>query len=231
MDVIRVDTVDSTQTLAKALAADGAPHGLVVRAERQTAGRGRLGRAWESEPGDGLLFSVILRPGCVLRDAPLLTLGAAAGLALALGVQVKWPNDLVVGEPGSAPRKLGGLIGEADVGPDQRVAHVVLGVGLNVLQRRFPGHLPQATSLWRERPAPARATLDREQVFADAVAAILQWHAHPARLDLWRTCSHTLFENVRLDTGRGTVAGVATGLGDDGALLVDGQPIYVGEIV
>lgn len=231
MDVIRVDTVDSTQTLAKGLAADGAPHGLVVRAERQTAGRGRLARAWESEPGDGLLFSVILRPSCALRDAPLLTLGAAAGLALALGAKVKWPNDVVVGEPGGPPRKLGGLIGEAETGQDQRVAHVVLGVGLNVLQRAFPAHLPRATSLWLERPAAARPGLDREQVFADAVAAILQWHAHPARLDLWRTCSHTLFEQVRLETGNGALSGVATGLADDGALLVDGQPVYVGEIV
>jgi BirA family biotin operon repressor/biotin-[acetyl-CoA-carboxylase] ligase len=229
-NVLRVDTVDSTQTLAKELAADGAPHGLVVRAERQTAGRGRLSRAWESAPGEGLLFSIVLRPGGPLRHAPLLTFGAVAGLALAFDVKVKWPNDLVIGEPGEPPRKLGGLLGEleADAGPQgPTVRHVVLGVGLNVLQRSFPAHLPMATSLWQERGD----VVDRDEVFERAVAAILEWHDHPARLDLWRARAHTLGEHVTLNTGQGTISGVATGLADDGALLVEGLPVHVGEIV
>ena len=233
MNVVRVDTVESTQTLAKDLAAGGAPHGLVVRAARQTRGRGRLSRSWESEPGEGLLFSIVLRPGGALRDAPLLTLGAAAGLAEALDTKVKWPNDLVVGDPGAGPRKLGGLLGELETDPGEAgptVRHVVLGVGLNVLQRSFPPHLPFATSLWRERAGPRRAELDRDEVFECAVAAILRWHDHPERLGLWRRRAHTLGERVTLNTGQGAITGVATGLADDGALLVDGRAVYVGEI-
>jgi BirA family biotin operon repressor/biotin-[acetyl-CoA-carboxylase] ligase len=233
--VVRLDEVDSTQNVARELAADGAPHGLVVRAERQTAGRGRLSRRWESAPGDGLLFSIILRPGgarppMALRDAPLVTLGAAAGMAAALGVQVKWPNDLVVDAPqmGSeraAWRKLGGVLGELETatGPDGVVGvrHIVLGVGLNVLQRAFPAELPSATSVWLER-----GETDREAIFERAVGAILEWHDHPQRLDLWRAHSHTLGKRVRV----GDHEGIATGLAGDGALLIDGHPVHVGEI-
>lgn len=223
--VIRLDEVDSTQNLARALAADGAPHGTVVRAERQTAGRGRMGRRWDAEAGEALLFSIVLRPQpgapIALRDAPLVTLGAAAGMAAALGVSVKWPNDLVVDAPGAPGwRKLGGLLGELETA-EGVVQHIVLGVGLNVRQRRFPRELPAATSLWLER-----AEDDREAVFTRALAAILTWHNHPGRLDLWRAHSHTLGRRVRL----GEVEGTATGLADDGALLVDGVPVHVGEL-
>lgn len=170
----------------------------------------------------------------LLRDAPLVTLGAAAGMAAALGVQVKWPNDLVVNAPVSGPvsgtasnwRKLGGLLGELETmtGPDGSVGvrHIVLGVGLNVLQREFPAELPSATSLWIER-----GETDREAVFTRVVDAILEWHDHPLRLDLWRTHSHTLGKRVRV----GSLDGFATGIADDGAILIDGQPVHVGEIV
>lgn len=223
--VIRLDAVDSTQNVARELAAEGAPHGTVVRAERQTAGRGRMGRRWEAEAGDALLFSIVLRPQpdapIVLRDAPLVTLGAAAGMAAALGVSVKWPNDLVVDAPGAPGwRKLGGLLGELET-EGGAVRHIVLGVGLNVRQRAFPPELPAASSLWLERGLD-----DREAVFERALSAILRWHNHPGRLDLWRAHSHTLGRRVRL----GAVEGEATGLADDGALLVDGVPVHVGEL-
>ncbi|MSP54595.1 MAG: biotin--[acetyl-CoA-carboxylase] ligase [Myxococcales bacterium] len=238
MTVLRLGEVTSTQDVAKQLAADGAEHGTVVRAERQTAGRGRLGRRWASAPGDGLLFSIVLRPGGLLRDAPLLTLGAAAGLALALDVQVKWPNDLVVDAgPERPPLKLGGILGELEAEPGGAVRHVVLGVGLNVLQRAFPEELPWATSLWIQRGVrhPARSVeVDREEVFERAVAAILEWQGHAERLNLWRSRAHTLGRRVEITTGEGddrsTVAGLATGLADDGALIVDGRPVYVGEV-
>lgn len=230
MTVLRLGEVTSTQDVAKDLAADGADHGTVVRAERQTAGRGRLGRRWASAPGDGLLFSIVLRPGGLLRDAPLLTLGAAAGIAEALDVQVKWPNDLVVDAgPDVPPLKIGGILGELEAEPGGAVRHVVLGVGLNVLQQVFPAELPFATSLWIQDGG-----VDREEVFERAVAAILEWHAHPGRLNLWRSRAHTLGRKVEITTGNGPgrsiIAGLATGLADDGALIVDGRPVYVGEV-
>ncbi len=224
MNVLRLEEVTSTQDVAKELAAEGAPHGLIVRAEVQTAGRGRLARRWESDRGQGLLFSMVLRPSCALREAPLLTLGAAAGMASVLGVQVKWPNDLVVDRGGGRPAKVGGVLGELEA-DGANVRHVVLGIGLNVRQTQFPLELPDATSLAMEG---LESDLDR--VFERAVAAILQWHAHPDRLELWKAHAHTLGRRVTIRAMDGERAGVATGLADDGALLVDGVPVHVGEV-
>lgn len=157
----------------------------------------------------------MLRPAVPLKEAPLLTLGAAAGLALALDVWVKWPNDLVDREG----HKLGGLLGEVEADGD-RVRHVILGLGLNVHQREFPG-LPNATSLTH-----LFGPQDRAEVLDRVVRAVLAWSNHPDRLDLWRRRAHTLGRRVRI----GEIEGKATGLRDDGALLVDGQPITTGEV-
>lgn len=216
MRLHRLDVVDSTQRVARGYAEDGAPHGTVVLAETQTAGRGRRGREWTSETGKNLTFSMVLRPPGPLRDAPLLTLGAAAGLALALDVRVKWPNDLV----DTAGRKLAGLIAELEA-EDDTIRYVILGVGLNVNQTTFSAELPNATSL-----ALVHGALDRDQVLEQAVTAILAWSSHPARLDLWRQRAHTLGRPVRI----GAISGIARGLRDDGALLVDGLAVTTGEV-
>ncbi len=216
MLIHRYDLVDSTQSVARRLADEGAPHGTVVLAEEQTAGRGRLDRRWTSARGENLTFTVVLRPPIPARDAPLLTLGAAAGLAVALDLRVKWPNDLVTSEG----RKVAGLLAEMETVGD-RVGYVLLGVGLNVNQQVFPPELPNATSLARER-----GPQDREDVLDRAVSAILAWAQHPDRLDQWRRRAHTLGRHVRI----GAIEGVATGLRDDGALLVGGVPVLAGEI-
>jgi BirA family biotin operon repressor/biotin-[acetyl-CoA-carboxylase] ligase len=214
--VHRFDTVDSTQRVARELADAGAPHGTVVLAETQTAGRGRLDRRWSSPPGQNLLFTLVLRPPIPAREAPLLTLGAAAGLAVALDLRVKWPNDLVTREG----RKVAGLLAEMETTGD-RVAYVLLGVGLNVNQTEFPPELPNAASL-----ATVFGAQDREEVLDRAVSAILAWSTHPDRLVTWRTRAHTLGRHVQI----GAIAGVATALRDDGALIVGGVPVLVGEI-
>lgn len=216
MIVHRFDTVDSTQTVARAMAEGGAPHGTVVLAEEQTAGRGRLDRRWASARGENLTFTLVLRPRIPVRDAPLLTLGAAAGLAVAFDLRVKWPNDVVTADG----RKVAGLLAEMETAGD-RVAFVLLGVGLNVNQTKFPLELPNATSL-----ALLRGPQDREDALERAVSAILAWSDHPDRLALWRQRAHTIGRHVRI----GDVEGVATGLRDDGALLVDGVPVLAGEI-
>lgn len=133
----------STNTDVLALARSGEPEGLVLAAERQTAGRGRLGREWVSPAGDGLTFSVLLRPAPVpaslLGWVPLLA-GLAAGTAVAsvagVDARLKWPNDLLVGGA-----KLAGVLAEGGDGA------VVVGLGINVGQR--PAGLPGtgATSL------------------------------------------------------------------------------------
>lgn len=212
----RHESVVSTQEVARARAEAGAPSGFVVVAEQQTGGRGRRGRVWESVPGENLYLTVILRPDCLPREAPLLTLGAAAALAEALDVRVKWPNDLVDADG----RKLGGLLAEMETQGDA-IRYVLLGLGLNVNQTVFPG-LPNATSLTTLR----RAAQEREALLTDVVATL---RAPLPGLDLWRSRSHTLGRQVRV-LGTSLMEGVATGIRDDGALLVNGHPVTTGEV-
>jgi BirA family biotin operon repressor/biotin-[acetyl-CoA-carboxylase] ligase len=212
----RYARVESTQAVARALAERGACAGTVVVAEEQTAGRGRLGRRWLSPPGEGLLLTVVLRPEGSAREAPLLSLGAAAALADLFDVQVKWPNDLVDAQG----NKLGGLLAELDL-DGVAIRHVLLGLGLNVLQRSFPNELGAATSLALLGRSP-----DREALLPAVVQAIVSGAVAADRLDRWRRRAHTLGRTVRV----GTVHGVAQALRDDGALVIDGVAVCVGEI-
>ena len=216
--VLRYARVGSTQDVARDLARGGAAHGTTVLAEVQEAGRGRMDRRWESGEGLDLAFSVVLRPGGRLRDAPLLTLGAAAALADAFDVRVKWPNDVVDGEG----RKLAGILAEAETIEGDRVAWVVLGVGLNVNRTVFPPGLPNATSL----ALLAGRVVDREDAFQRARAALLAGIEAPDRLDRWRARAHTLGRHVRV----AGVEGIAEALRDDGALMVGGVAVTTGEI-
>lgn len=125
-------TINSTQTLAVNMAEQGAEHGTVVHADRQTGGRGRGGRQFES-PAGGLYFSLILRPELDVSVLPLITLAAGTSLCTsireiaALPVMMKWPNDLYLHE-----RKLAGILTESGPIRRGRADFVVIGVGLNV---------------------------------------------------------------------------------------------------
>jgi len=143
----------STNNDAVAAARLGAPHGSVFLADEQLAGRGRGDHGWISAAGEGVYVSVLLRPQFPTAHLPFLPL--AAGLAAAdairavsgLAVDLRWPNDLLIGS-----RKAGGILLEAHLeskGPPHAVVpHAVLGVGINVHQRAFPAGLAtQATSL------------------------------------------------------------------------------------
>ena len=131
----------STNSDAMAAARNGAPHGSVFFADEQTAGRGRGDHAWHSAAGQGLYVSVVLRLGVGAARMPLLPL--AAGLAAAeavreatgLIVDLRWPNDLLIG-----PRKTGGILAEAQIDGGV-VTFAVVGVGINVHQRAFDPNL------------------------------------------------------------------------------------------
>lgn len=128
------DSLPSTNTLAKALAAQGAPEGTVIIAKEQTGGRGRMGRSFSSPAGLGLYLSVILRPDCAPGE--LMHLTCAAGVASADAVEkaaafrpkIKWANDLVFGK-----QKLGGILTELGFDGKGKVAWVVIGIGINCL--------------------------------------------------------------------------------------------------
>jgi len=128
-----LDEADSTQRVAANLAEDGAAHGTVVIAERQSAGRGRLGRGWHSPPGVNLYTTVILRPTMPVAEVPQLSLVAGAAVAetfesAAPGlVGLKWPNDIWL-----RGLKAGGMIAEAVTDNSVGLVCVLLGIGLNL---------------------------------------------------------------------------------------------------
>lgn len=145
------EQTDSTNSQVRAAAAQGTPEGLVIAAGSQSAGRGRRGRSWDSPADGGLYFSLLLRPDLAPAKAPMLTLAAAcsAGNTLredyGIGVQVKWPNDLVLGG-----RKICGILTEMSLDGCGRPA-VTVGIGVNVANRSIAPELAgRATSLYLE---------------------------------------------------------------------------------
>jgi BirA family biotin operon repressor/biotin-[acetyl-CoA-carboxylase] ligase len=205
-DVRRFTEVDSTNRVAADLVRAGAPDGVVVVADHQTAGKGRRGRTWESRPGTALLVSAVLRP------APrLVTLAAgvaaveACEAAAAVPVGLKWPNDLLA-EDG---RKLGGILSELVDGG------AVVGLGVNLT--------------W----APPGAACLGPGVEREALlAAWLQALGRPGDvLRRYRERCATLGRHVRVEGPRATVEGVATDVDEEGRLVVDGRKIDVGDVV
>ena len=137
------DRLDSTNLRAKTLAAHGAPHGFLVAADSQSAGRGRLGRAFYSPEHAGIYMSVILRPACAPEKASMITSLAAVAAARAVeklsgaDVRIKWVNDLYIGG-----RKICGILSEAGFGMEAgQLDYVVVGIGVNVRKMEFPPEL------------------------------------------------------------------------------------------
>lgn len=144
------ESVDSTNTWAKMLAEEGAPHGTVVFADEQTAGKGRRGRVWENPKGVNLAFTYLLRPEFLPESAPMLTLVMGLSVAQVCGeygldAWIKWPNDVVVNR-----KKICGILTEMSAQIDY-VNYVVIGTGINVNQRSIPENLQdRATSFYLE---------------------------------------------------------------------------------
>ena len=145
------EETDSTNDRIRELAAEGAPEGTLAVAERQSAGRGRRGRAWEAPAGSGIWMSLLLRPDIPPVQASVLTL--LAGLAISEAIEketglqagIKWPNDVLIGG-----RKLVGILTEMDCDME-RIHSVTLGIGINVQTEVFSEELKEiATSLFLE---------------------------------------------------------------------------------
>jgi BirA family biotin operon repressor/biotin-[acetyl-CoA-carboxylase] ligase len=203
MPRLHLRATDSTNERARALAVRGAPHGTLVTAGAQTAGRGRQGRTWEAPAGRGLLMSLVLRDW-----PPLLPLAAAVAVADVAGPEaaIKWPNDILL-----RGGKLAGILVEAR--PQEGWA--VLGIGMNVAVR--PGDLPEelrgrAAGLELDPPAI-------ETTLAALLAALGERLAlePPALLAAYRARDALLGREVRWQRGEGTAAGVD----DRGRLLVE----------
>jgi BirA family transcriptional regulator, biotin operon repressor / biotin---[acetyl-CoA-carboxylase] ligase len=152
--------IDSTNSVAMRLGESGEPHGAIVLAEEQTAGRGRADRAWVSEKSAGIYCSVLLRPAIPAAHAPLLTLvaGMAARDAAAEDVDtqpdIRWPNDLLLGG-----RKFCGILTEMRAEPD-RVQYAVIGIGINVNQAKMPDQLAEAATSLRIQTGKPHSRLE-----------------------------------------------------------------------
>jgi BirA family transcriptional regulator, biotin operon repressor / biotin---[acetyl-CoA-carboxylase] ligase len=217
-EIVRLGVVDSTQAVAFALAERGAADGTVVVADSQRAGRGRESRRWHDEPGASLLCSILVRPRVPPAQWPLLSLvtGVAVAHALRRGAGVaarlKWPNDVVV-----EGRKLAGILLESRLASPPAV---VIGIGINVGQERFPGELSgMATSI---RLVTGRSA-DREALLPVLLEELTAWRDRlehegfaPVR-EAWKALSATLGRDVRGDE----VSGRAVDLDLDGALVID----------
>lgn len=231
----------STNDRAAAFAERGAPQGTMVVAAAQTAGRGRLGRTWYSPPGAGLYASVIFRSTAA---APFLTL--LAGVAVAdgiraatgLGLEIKWPNDVVTPRrPGAPPRKVAGILAEASSSA-AGLQYVVLGFGINVQPAAYPPELgDRASSLEAElgRSVDMFAVLAAVLVELAAGLAPLERGDSRSLLERWRELAPSVRgAAVECESPSGRVRGVASGVADDGALLVriDGRTerIVSGEV-
>jgi BirA family biotin operon repressor/biotin-[acetyl-CoA-carboxylase] ligase len=215
------DEVGSTNDLALAAATNGAPEGVVIAANAQSSGRGRLGRRWSSPPGAGLYVSVILHPS----RAALSLITIAAGVAVAEGVEaatglragVKWPNDIYVGR-----RKLAGILAEAGSSPSGE--HVVLGFGINLQPAALPPDVAErATSIEGELGRP----IDRGLVLAECLAALacryeaLQHDRGSDVISGWRLrAAQYLGKSVEWDAETDVCHGIAHDIDSTGALLV-----------
>jgi BirA family biotin operon repressor/biotin-[acetyl-CoA-carboxylase] ligase len=219
------EVIGSTQDEARRLASDGAPHGFLVWAGEQTAGRGRLDRRWESPPV-GLWFSVVLRPGTpAARMAALpLAVGAAVGSALqahAGGVRMKWPNDVLVDG-----RKLAGILVEGQVAAGV-MDYAVAGVGVNL--EHPPGGFPAEISATATALADVSPTTPRRaRLLAALLGAIeaeydeLQAHGPGQARERWLELADTIGREVVARAGGEEVRGRAVDLDADGNLVVEG---------
>ncbi|HXX13657.1 MAG TPA: biotin--[acetyl-CoA-carboxylase] ligase [Candidatus Eremiobacteraceae bacterium] len=216
--------IDSTNRVAMELGFAGEPEGTVVMAESQTAGRGRTGRTWFSEKGTGLYVTLLLRPRLAPAQAPLLTmlagLSAQAAVAAQTGLtpELKWPNDLMLNG-----KKLGGILTEMHAEPSA-VRFVIVGIGINVNQEKFPPELAAAATSIRKETG-------RMSYRVELLARLLRQFEGDYNRFLREGPSFVVerFESlssfakgkrVRVDTGAESYTGTTAGLSPDGLLLV-----------
>jgi BirA family biotin operon repressor/biotin-[acetyl-CoA-carboxylase] ligase len=229
------DEVESTQTEAHRLVSLGSGHGTLVIAERQTSGRGRMGRPWHSPAGLGIWMSLVITPQITLPFAPQITLLTAVALCRTIrknyqiDIGIKWPNDLLI-----KGRKVSGILVESS-GEDERIRYMVIGIGIgcNMVAEDYPEELKEiATSLCIE----TGTIIDRTALIASFLQQFQElYHLYlnrgfaPIRT-LWESLSVSLHKPIRVLTGGKWIEGMALGIDEMGALIVrqsNGELSYV----
>ena len=233
-----LSTVDSTNTYLKGMR--DAPEWAVVTADEQTAGRGRHSNQWHSAAGAGLYLSVLLRPGVGMRRAGWLSLLAAVAGAETLfdlgleGVDIKWPNDLLVGE-----RKIGGILIESETSSSGRLERAIVGMGMNLNHTQFPPPLDRTATSYRiETGRSIEVAAVRIRLLERLACWYQRWRdeGEDAIRDRWLACSsYGRGRAVGVTVAGERIEGITAGLDPEGALLLitpNGtvRPIVTGEV-
>lgn len=233
------ETIDSTNVRAKLAAEEGAPHGTLIVADRQTAGRGRRGRCWISPAGANAYFTLLLKPELSPDRAPMLTLVMAMAVAKGIGdtvgktPDIKWPNDIV-----AKGRKICGILTEMSVERDY-IHYIVIGVGVNVGKQDFAPEIAHVASSLEEicgRKVP-RATLVANimKAFETYYDRFLQHCDLTALMEEYNSLLVNCGRQVRVLDPGGEFTALAKGINARGELLVtleDGseKEIFAGEV-
>lgn len=224
-----VETVDSTNTRLKALAREGALHGTVLCADRQTGGRGRLGRSFLSPSGVGIYLSILLRPTCQPESLMHLTCATAEYMCDALEhaagfrPKIKWTNDLVYSR-----RKLCGILTELGLTEDGGVDYAVVGIGVNCCQS--PNDFPPELSATATSVAMVTGKQpSRERITASMLDALYRMDGElfsrkDAIMAGYRRDCITIGQEISIIKGDCVRHGLALDVNDDGALIVEFSP-------
>lgn len=239
-EILLFDRVDSTNQIALEMASNGMPGGLVILAESQEKGKGRLGRKWFSPAGVNLYLSLFLRPHQPPREFPLFSLATSVALVNAvekvtgLSPAIKWPNDLMLND-----KKVAGTLLESETGGGQ-TPPLVIGIGVNV--NLDPAALPAEL---QSTAGSLKMALGHEVDRTDLASAILEALSErilllqEGKTDLliqaMKQKCQTLGKKVRVDTPRQAFEGWAQDIEDDGGLMIrmgDGKlrKILIGDI-
>ena len=225
---------DSTNRVGMELGYAGEPEGAVILAEEQSAGRGRAGRSWHSERAAGIYVTLLLRPKISPMQAPLLTMmaGLSAHAAVqaqtSLQLDLKWPNDLILNG-----KKLGGILTEMHA-DTSLVRFVIVGIGINVNQEKFPGELSGIATSLRAETGKNQSRLEllsrllRE--FESDYNRFLREGAPSVTGRFTKASSYAVGKKVRVTNGAESFTGVTAGLAAEGLLQVereDGKTVMV----
>ncbi len=234
--------VDSTNLFASRLLNHGrrVPDGTVILAESQTAGRGRMGRSWHSEPESGLYFSMVLLPRIPPTLVPLFALATAVAMHNALerdtrlDVDIKWPNDLLIDG-----KKVCGILAEIQAEID-RVNALIIGVGLNVNNSGFPDDIVETATSLRIASGRIQSRLELFLEFLEEFEALytsFERTGPAAIIEPWiKNSSFAYNRRIKINDGFRTLEGVTRGLNSFGALKVelkDGkvEEVYSGDVL
>ncbi len=234
------DETDSTNLQACRLGDEGEVDGLVVIADRQSSGKGRMGRRWESPGGVNLYASILLRPAILPFEAPKLTFLSAVAVCRAItnctGLKptVKWPNDILLNGA-----KVAGLLNEMSSETDQ-VHYVVLGIGVNLNMRadQFPTDLRYPATSLAIAAGQSVSRLDFTRTLLQEIDALYQTYLEQGSepiMAAWAELCDLTGKAVEVDCNQLKIAGTMIGLAEDGALLVRTatgkiENIYAGDV-